>query len=53
MLKEHLAGNNLLQVINDILDFSKVEAGRLDLKRHPFSSLLHCSELNCLMPPKE
>jgi PAS domain S-box-containing protein len=31
-----IASNNLLAVINDILDFSKVEAGWLELERHPF-----------------
>ncbi len=34
--KVRMASNNLLGIINDILDFSKVEAGRLELEKHPF-----------------
>jgi PAS domain S-box-containing protein len=32
-----IANAALLTIVNDILDFSKVEAGQLELDRHPFS----------------
>jgi signal transduction histidine kinase/DNA-binding response OmpR family regulator len=37
------SGDALLTVINDILDFSKVEAGKLELEKHPFH-LRNCVE---------
>jgi PAS domain S-box-containing protein len=33
----HLSSDALLSLINDILDFSKMEAGKLELEKHPFS----------------
>lgn len=31
-----LASDNLLGVVNDILDFSKMEAGKIEISKHPF-----------------
>src|SRR5438094_6910816 len=37
------SGDALLHVIDDILDYSKIEAGKLELERHPFN-LRECVE---------
>lgn len=31
-----VSGENLLTIVNEILDFSKVEAGHMELEKHPF-----------------
>jgi signal transduction histidine kinase/DNA-binding response OmpR family regulator len=37
------SGDALLGIINDILDYSKIEAGKLELEKHPFN-LRECVE---------
>ena len=41
----------LLAIVNDILDFSKVEAGRMELERHPFRLAAAIDEAIAIVAP--
>ncbi|MEM7237938.1 MAG: ATP-binding protein, partial [Pseudomonadota bacterium] len=43
------AADGLLEVINDILDYSKLEAGSVELSRHPFSPAQTVSDVVAML----
>jgi len=45
------SGEALLAILNDVLDFTKIEAGQLELERHPFAPAELIAELQLMLGP--